>query len=397
MGITISSPRHSFVQFNQTVDETCDKVSYSLPVIGENDWRFQVFATMGSTLEADAFMGLLDTDIQLLLVNGTENTSATVAANTLVNFTSAHARKFGKYRTSSTEVVLTWTQEMTNLLEETRCDQCFQLAIKIPDGEGGFYYHFSNVFIRKCDPCWTSIINYSCEENAMSFKYCDVGGFVNRARLHMYVTRPVFPTTKSVYPKSNGVHKILKAVIRKEYEGQTEHYPEQMHEKINIMLHHDQVEMVSDRYTGGLRISNEYEPEWDDEHPYAPGKFKANATPYDVRNDNCDNCQDICPQITALTKTVDFVGAGPDWECIITAVGWEFTPAWATTAKVYYKEGGTATAFTLAGTVTIGTGGVLTSPLTITPIAGAWKSIDIRIVSLCSGELTDFVNIEDPV
>ncbi len=117
--------------------------------------------------------------------------------------------------------------------------------------------------------------------------------FKNRIRLPIYLTRPQFPTEKTVFIKADGSRKTQSVVLSKVYEGVTDKFPEWVHERLKIALEHDHVIIEGERYFGEL-IADGYDVDWEIfmDYPYAPAGFKAIVNPYGMVNSNCQSCEE---------------------------------------------------------------------------------------------------------
>lgn len=124
--------------------------------------------------------------------------------------------------------------------------------------------------------------------------------FLNRIRLPFYLRRPQFVEDREVFTKADGDIKTLSVVIKKQYEGDTELWPEKIHERFKIALAHDHVSVEGDRYVGAISQEGDYTIEWPDylDYPIAKAAFKANVTPYDASNSNCGTCDEFTQVVT---------------------------------------------------------------------------------------------------
>jgi hypothetical protein len=110
----------------------------------------------------------------------------------------------------------------------------------------------------------------------------------------MQILRPQWPEKKQVFTKSDGTIKTLSVVITKRYDGETDNLPEKWHERINIALAHDTVQIESDKYVGGISKNGDYTVDWVKllDYPLAKGAFNADVTPFDGTNSNCMTCDE---------------------------------------------------------------------------------------------------------
>lgn len=116
----------------------------------------------------------------------------------------------------------------------------------------------------------------------------------NRIRLPFELKRPQFPEERTSFRKANGVTQTLSVIIRKTYEGATDFLPEKWHERLKIALGHDEVRVEGDKYLGNIAQDGDYEINWPDflDYPTAPARFKAEVTPFDASNSNCQTCEE---------------------------------------------------------------------------------------------------------
>lgn len=121
--------------------------------------------------------------------------------------------------------------------------------------------------------------------------------FRNRVRLPFYITRPQFQEERNVFRLSNGTTKVQSVVIRKIYEVEVNYLPEEIHERLKIALAHDTVTIEGFKYLTGTGVVAEadYEIAWLQnmiDYPLAKASFKAEITPYNYSNDNCQTCEE---------------------------------------------------------------------------------------------------------
>lgn len=130
--------------------------------------------------------------------------------------------------------------------------------------------------------------------------------FVNRIRLPLYVTRPQFPDEKNVFRLADGTTKVQSIIIRKVFEAETDWLPAEIHERIKIALSHDNVTIEGYRYLGGVRVDGDYDIAWNSamlDFPLAKAAFKAEVTPYNYTNDNCQTCEEAS-QLSLVDDTI---------------------------------------------------------------------------------------------
>jgi hypothetical protein len=301
MSVTTISPKYSFVNFNSIIEDKCcvGESSVALPVIEETDLVFQIKLNTETIAESNFIYAMPIASFQLLLYSGVGNISLLPFQNLVRNWTVADNLFFERYRTGATEITFLWRKNLKDIKTLIPCNECFEIAFYIPviNFGGGApnqsVLHFSNVFVRKCNDCFTSVLEYANNENYADFEYCNITNPINRVRLYMYLSQPKSIEDKAVYRKSNGVIRQTRSLITKEYTAQTEHFNELLHDKIVIALAHDLVNVVTDNYNGGISKTGDYDIEWTDNICLAPAKFKVLATPYAIRNNNCADCEPV--------------------------------------------------------------------------------------------------------
>lgn len=118
--------------------------------------------------------------------------------------------------------------------------------------------------------------------------------FQNRIRLPLQILRPQFKAERNVFRKANGSIKTTFAIVNKSMEGETDWIGEKWHERIQIALNHDTVNIEGDKYLGGISPDGDYDIEWSDflDYPIAKAKFKVNVTPFAASNHNCQTCEE---------------------------------------------------------------------------------------------------------
>lgn len=131
--------------------------------------------------------------------------------------------------------------------------------------------------------------------------------FRNRVRLPISIKRPQFPTEREVFRLADGSSKTIRAIIRKTYLGDTDYLSEQVHQRLNIALNHDEVNIEGDKYLGGITLESEYEIGWSDflngDYPLAKAAFTVQITPFDATNANCQSCEEA-NQLSLVDDTI---------------------------------------------------------------------------------------------
>ena len=385
MSYQISSPKYSFIKFNDLdQDDDCckDDQTFCLPIFAISDLRFQMKITGSDEAATDTIWALANDKIQLTLHKGTGDIAAAK------NFTVDDGLYFTKIRISATEILYTWTKDLSGLFTHIDCKGCFRLGVKVDGYEGTNY---SNCFVRICDDCFTSVFEYYNDDDFAGFKYCNTYGFANRVRLPFYFQDPQYPEDETVYIKSNGFRKVLRLNVIKEYSVITEHFPELMHDKMKVALSHDNTYVTGQKYTGSFRKSSPYTPEWTQGFCLAPAAFKVLVNPDISVNNNCQSCEDLpdgCAEISGLTT--DSENGGSDWSAEISAASFAATPNPPVNqyVDIFYRQGGSTGAYTFAGNITFDSTGAIVStpnPFVISGLDDSWGYIEIKAVNQCGG------------
>lgn len=144
--------------------------------------------------------------------------------------------------------------------------------------------------------------------------------FTNRFRLPFKLTRPQFLEERETFRKSNGVIVVLSNIIRKQYEGETDNWPEKLHERFKIALSHDNVTIEGERYAGDIVQEGDYTINWSDflDYPLAKATFKVFATPFDASNTNCGVCADYI-QVVAVDDNLGNLTEGQAVDAAVLA------------------------------------------------------------------------------
>ena len=164
MPVTISSPRFSFVQFGEvsTVGSGCNfnLPMPCLPVYDEGDVYFQFIVDTDTTEEGDALCGLTDAGVTVGAVTDCDN----------AGFDVEFAGSATRFRLSPTKILYNWENGLPGLFDVIAITDCFHIKVDIDGTEA-----CSNCFQRIGDPCHTSVIEYSNDDDAFGFGYCGAG------------------------------------------------------------------------------------------------------------------------------------------------------------------------------------------------------------------------------
>lgn len=120
--------------------------------------------------------------------------------------------------------------------------------------------------------------------------------FSNRVRLPVQIHSPQFPEERQVFRKANGQTKTQSVVIRKTYEFETDFFPEQWHQRLKILLAHDNITFEGERFLGDISQDGDYSIEWPEgvlHYPAAKASTKVQVTPFDATNANCATCEEV--------------------------------------------------------------------------------------------------------
>lgn len=207
-----------------------------------------------------------------------------------------HVSGFAVEQLSSTKAVFYQINKLyddTDVFDLPDEGECFRIAIALDstiDGEKPYW--LSNCILRSpANDEFSSVLEYSCEENSFGFFYCNAD-ISNIVRIYMYLYQPQYEDDEDIYFRSDGSADILKSVTRAIYLGKTDYADKDMHKRIKVALSHDFIYIKSDEYTGGIRKNGAYDIDWskDTTIKEAIANFKVYETPFLVRNDNCAEC-----------------------------------------------------------------------------------------------------------
>lgn len=168
MAYSIESPQQSFVQFGETgkVDNCIfDKINFCLPVYQPDDVAFQVYIN-GTESEIDALCGVYGTPIDIGIVNACDD------EDFLLEFTSNPYNDVPDiYRVGTTKLLINWPHGVPGFTSVIDFNECFKFRIQI-----GLIQFCSNCFERIAEDCFTSVIEYGCDEDCYGFNYCGSSG-----------------------------------------------------------------------------------------------------------------------------------------------------------------------------------------------------------------------------
>lgn len=160
--LTIRSPKHSFIQFNESsVVTSCNFEDFSLclPVFADNDIAFQFVLEAETEAEADGLCDLQNELLDLGIADGCEE-------GLLINFKTG-GYKTERYRISPLQVLYNWENGLPRFATVIDKGQCFVVKVAI-NGQS----FCTNCLQRIGSECHTSVIEYGNEDNAFGFNYC---------------------------------------------------------------------------------------------------------------------------------------------------------------------------------------------------------------------------------
>lgn len=167
MAYSISSPQQSFVQFNETgkVDHCIfGNINLCLPVFADDDVAFQ-FYIIGTESEIDALCGVYGSPIAIGIVNACDD------EDFLLEFTANPYNDVPNlYRLSPTQMLVNWEHGFPGFTGVIGYGECFKVRVQI-----GLTQFCSTCFERTADNCFTSVVEYGCDDNCFGFNYCGSG------------------------------------------------------------------------------------------------------------------------------------------------------------------------------------------------------------------------------
>lgn len=293
--ISIVSPNNSFVKFGaeENISTCCEgDDNFCIPVVEETDTWFQVNLECINDTVLQQIFDSAPENFQLILLSGTGNTAGTYVANTLRNWKD-DGLLFTKFKTAETVATILWKQNFKDIKTLVACDECFELALVVIV-DSITYVAISNCFIRKCEDCFLSVLEYTNEKDDFEFSYCNTVNPINRVRLPFFFQKPQFPDEEGIYKFSSGRIKVLKSITSKEYSALVDFAPEHIHEKLKIALAHDTKSIISEKYTGEFVKNGSYTIDWEDIFLCrAQANFKALVSPYSAKVNSCSECTDL--------------------------------------------------------------------------------------------------------
>lgn len=167
MAYSITSPAQSFVQFAETgkIDHCVfDQLNFCLPVFEDGDVAFQ-FIINGTISEINALCGAYGLPVSIGIVSACDD------EDFLLEFTANPYNDVPEIiRLSDTQLLLNWSHGVPGFTSVIGYNECFKIRVEVDDVQS-----CSNCFERTSDNCFTSVIEYGCDDNCYGFNYCGSG------------------------------------------------------------------------------------------------------------------------------------------------------------------------------------------------------------------------------
>lgn len=164
MGYRLITPIHSFVRFdNETPLNHCIwgvMGDDCLPVYEESDVAFQFVVEADTEAEADTLCQFAYPGAALGLVRDCDQP----------DFDVVFAEDPERYRLSDLQVLFNWPHGFPGMIGEYQIGECFRVRVEV-----GNLTECSNCFQRIANPCFTTVIQYSNDNDFAGFKYCGEG------------------------------------------------------------------------------------------------------------------------------------------------------------------------------------------------------------------------------
>lgn len=138
-------------------------------------------------------------------------------------------------------------------------------------------YRYSNPIILAPDNDGFSNIRYRCDNEAFGFPFS--GAEYVSMYLYLRLHSPQYVQEDKTYVKANGQVVTLYAQYYKEWEGETEYLPQEMHDKIVAALSCDEVYIDNKRVTK----SDNYQVDWENYDLDCDGVTKLAKATFKVR------------------------------------------------------------------------------------------------------------------
>ena len=247
--MTIHYPPYSFVKFGESLTNNCTSNNVvCLPISQEEDLVFQVIFSFETEGERDDFATdfVTTNDYQIFLGcnDGGEvsefSDDNTICECELVNFT-------------DTSLTANYTLKNPDSFGLSLGD-CFTFGLfnrSFTLGESN-EKEITDVNVVACSPCFvytddvcfTTVVEYSCNENTHGFNYNS--GYKNRVRLPMYLTEAQFKEEREVYPFSNGTFKKIYEKVNLEVNCIINRLDLSQHNKLKVAFASDSLTIKSE-------------------------------------------------------------------------------------------------------------------------------------------------------
>lgn len=163
MAVSISAPRFSFVQFNESDNySNClgEVINLCLPIYADDDLNFQFILTTTTEDEANALAASVS-PVQIGIVNDCDGDFLTTFNPALVE----------RFKIGATTVLFNFKEGLTDFGDYIEVGECFRVKIVVTISMVDTSF-CSNCFQRIGDDCHTSVIEYGSDDNSYGFNYC---------------------------------------------------------------------------------------------------------------------------------------------------------------------------------------------------------------------------------
>lgn len=164
--MNLVAPKQSFIQFDETgVIQHClwDNLAMCLPVINDDDIAFQAFI-QGTEEELDTICGPYGIPVRVGIVSACDD------ADFLIEF----SEQPEIFRLGAGQLLMNWSHGLPGFAGQIDLQECFRIRVQI-----GATQWCSNCLERVSDDCFTSVIEYGCDDNCFGFNYCNSGEIVS--------------------------------------------------------------------------------------------------------------------------------------------------------------------------------------------------------------------------
>lgn len=188
MAVTITAPKHSFLQFTPDVIPSCgEDAEYHLPVVNHDDIAFQFFVNTTTKGEADALFDRANALVSVQLVKDCGGAA-------LIDYTALMGLKPTRRRTGERQVLYWWPHGVPLFGSHVALGGCFFIRVRVAHPTAGTISACSTTLQRMAEDCLTSVLTYSAEQNVFGFNYCGSGAVDTGAIVAPEVTADCEPT-----------------------------------------------------------------------------------------------------------------------------------------------------------------------------------------------------------